>query len=235
MAHRTSDGISKRALLFVPFFMLLLASFSALPVLASSITINFDDLDASSGDIILDSLNPYHGFDWTNFSVYTSTPGFPGFNNGIVSAPNAAYTGGQVLSTTVLPVVGKVTATTPFDFVSAYVGSGYYNGLDVTVEGLLNGTTVFSKTVTVNTQGAQLFNFGFSGINELELFASQTPSTTDPFNCGAFNCTQFTLDNMVFAPATGPPPRVPEPSTGSILCIGALALLTALRWRKVAA
>jgi hypothetical protein len=234
VTHTTSDEISKHTLLFAPFFILLLASFSALPVLAS--TINFDDLDASSGDIVLDSLNPYHGFDWTNFSVYTSTPGFPGFNNGIVSSPNAAYTGGQILSTTVLPVMGTVTASTAFDFLSADIGAGYYNDLDVTVKGLLNGTTLFTKTVTVNTQGAQLFDFGFSGINALELFASQTASTTDPFNCGVFNCTQFTMDNMVFSPATRPPPpTVPEPSTGSILCIGAVALLAALRWRKVAA
>jgi hypothetical protein len=32
---------------------------------------------AFSGHISLDAISPYQGFTWTNFSVYTNTPGNP--------------------------------------------------------------------------------------------------------------------------------------------------------------
>ena len=197
---------------------------------AWSSVINFDDVDASAGDVSLDALSPYQGFTWTNFTVYTDTPGFPGFNNGIVSSPNAAYTGGENSGAAVTPVVGSISAANPFDFISAYLGSGYYDNLSVTVEGFLGSTMLYSQTVTVSTAGAMLFNFNFTGIDQLQLFASTTGATTDPFNCGSFNCTQFTIDDFTFAPGTSPmgpptPTGVPEPST-VILCGTALVLLS---------
>jgi hypothetical protein len=51
---------------------------------------NFDDptRDTASGIVSLDTIiPPYQEFTWTNFSAYTAIPGFPGFNNGIVSNP----------------------------------------------------------------------------------------------------------------------------------------------------
>jgi len=213
------------------FCLFLIASLSAPHGFAD--IINFDDPDASAGDIVLDSLSPYHGFNWTNFSVYTNTPGFPGFNNGIVSAPNAAYGGGQNFGTSVTPVVGAISAATPFDFVSGYLGSGYYDDLGVTVEGLLNGTVVFSQTVTVNTEQAQLFTFDFDGINEVDFFGVTNASTTDPYSCGSFNCTQFTLDDLTFAPSSGKPPSnpTPEPSTSVLLGLSTIAIF--LRYSRV--
>src|SRR5579862_684022 len=118
---------------------------------ATASVVNFDDIDASGGDVILDTLSPYQGFDWTNFSVYTNTPDFTGFNNGIVSSPNAAYTSGDSLGS---PIVSTISSTSAFDFVSAYLGAGWYDGLNVTVEGFDGATQDFSKTVTVNTSGA---------------------------------------------------------------------------------
>lgn len=61
--------------------------------LASAAIVTFDDLDASGGDLILDTISPYQGFTWTNFSAYTSIPGFPGFNNNIAFQNNATYSG----------------------------------------------------------------------------------------------------------------------------------------------
>ena len=190
-------------------------------------TVNFDGINASSGDVSLGGINPYQGFVWTNFSAYTTTPGFDGFNNGIVSGPNAAYSGGDILGT---PIVGQIAASSPFNFVSGYLGSGYYDDLDVTVDGFLNGSLLFSRTVLVNTQGAQFFNFGFADVNELDFFGSRIGSTTDPFGCGQTGCTLFTLDDATFAPATStpppPPPPVPEPSVAVLLALGLFALST---------
>jgi hypothetical protein len=195
---------------------------------ASGATINFDDLNATAGDIVLANLNPYQGFNWMNFSVYTSTPGFPGFNNGIISAPNAAYTTGDVLGS---PIVSTITATGDFDFVGASVGSGWYDGLSVTVNGLLNGTQAFSRTVMVNTQGAKLFTFNFDDINEVDIFSTITASTTDPYGCGPAGCSQVTLDNLTFTPSSGPPP-VPEPATLPLSVLGVLALAGLRRRNK---
>src|SRR5690348_11171994 len=88
--------------------------------LVSAAIVNFDDLDVSAGDVSLDSLSSYQGFNWANFSAYTATPGFPGFDNGIISPNNAAYSGGELFGATVTPVIGKIEAASPFDFVSAY-------------------------------------------------------------------------------------------------------------------
>lgn len=118
----------------------------SLPAVAD--TFGFDDIDASTGDVILTS---YQGYSFTNFSAFTSVPGFPGFNAGIVSGPNAAYSSD----------VGSISSATPVDFTAADLGSGYYDGLQLTIGGLRGGTLYYTKTVTVNTIGAQAFSFAF--------------------------------------------------------------------------
>jgi hypothetical protein len=204
--------------------MVVLWGSSVRPAIADSI--NFDDLDASAGDVVLDGLSPYHGFTWTNFSAYTATPGFPGFNNGIVSGPNAAYLGGGLSGTL---FVGTITATNPFNFVSANFGSGWYDGLNLTLSGSLNGTQKFNQTVTVSTNGAQLFNFNFTGINKLQFSSTVTAATTDPYACGPSGCGHATLDNFTF---TGPVAVTPEPSTLLLFGSGASLLLGIRRRRK---
>ncbi|MEQ1742928.1 MAG: RHS repeat-associated core domain-containing protein [Candidatus Nitrotoga sp.] len=185
--------------------------------------VTFDDLDASSGDIDL-SGTTYQGFTWSNFYAYTLLAGFDGFNNGIVSADNAAYSGGENFGpTSAVPVIGTINSTSLFDFSSAYLNSAYYDKLDVTVNGLLNGTGLFSKTITISTSAAQLVNFSFTGINQLTFSASQTVNSSDPFGCGSFNCTQFTVDNLAFQDATTPvTPTVPEPSSLALMAFGIL-------------
>ena len=204
---------------FQGFVIAAVVFLAALP--AAATVINFDDIDASGADVILDTLSPYQGLDWTNFSVYTSTPGFLGFNNGIVSSPNAAYTSGDSGGS---PIISTISSTSAFDFVSAYLGSGWYDGLEVTVEGFDGATEDFSKTVTVNTSGAQLFTFNFDGIDSLEIFSTVTGSTTDPYGCGASGCSNVTLDDLTFTPSSGPPPAVPEPSMAGVAGLGFLAL-----------
>jgi hypothetical protein len=193
----------------------------AAPVLA-----NFDEIDASAGDVPITS--PYLGFTWTNFTAYTATPGFAGFNNGIVSPLNAAYSGGEVSGSTVTPVVGMISTTGLFDFTSAAMGAGYYDGLAVTVQGLRGGVVLFSQSFTLNVTGAITVFFNFAAVDNVTFLAATTTGTTDPFACGAFNCTQFTLDNVLLTP-------VPEPSIVQILLAGlaVLSLRSAVARRPV--
>ena len=195
----------------------LLLSFAPL----SAAVIGFDDLNASAGDIVLDAFDSYQGFIWKNISVYTSTPGFPGFNNGVISSPNAAYTAGFSSSSV-------IASTDPFDFISAYLGAGWYDGLSVTVTGFFNGSQRFSQTVTVNTTGAQLFTFNFTSINQVDFTSASVSSTTDPYGCGSSGCSQITLDDLTLLPST-PPIDTPEPATVAIVGFGGVALLAILR------
>lgn len=189
---------------------------------AGPVTANFDDIDASGGDVPIAS--PYLGFTWANFTAYTATPGFEGFNNGIVSPANAAYSGGEMFTNAVTPIVGSITSTNLFDFLSADLGAGYYDGLSLTAQGLRGGQLLFTRTVTLGTTGAQGFSFDFIDIDTLTLVAAATPTTADPFACGGFNCTQFTLDDvMLVAKDIVAPP--PEPPAGEVSEPGSLALV----------
>ena len=188
---------------------LMMGLYVNLPAHAS--TINFDDIDASAGNVILTG---YQGYNWSNISVFTTTPGFPGFNNGIVSPANAAYAAGDALGS---PIISTISSATPFNFISGYFGSGWYNGLSVTVDGLYNGTQDFSRTFTVSTTGPQLFTLDFDNINELEIFSSITASTTDPYGCGPSGCSQVTLDDLTLTPGAA---RHSTPEPQSFLLIG---------------
>ena len=202
------------------FFLLPMAT----PLYAD--TINFDNIDASAGDV---NLSSYAGYSFTNFSAYTNVSGFPGFNNGIVSGPNAAYSSD----------VGSISSATTFDFTGGSFGSGYYDNLQLTIQGQLGGQTLYSQTISVSTTGAQASSFAFTGIDQLVFTTSTTASTTDPYYCGSVGCSYFTLDDaQLTADATPPPPPpptavTPEPPAWTLLSLGLLALLPACRMRAL--
>lgn len=182
------------ALVF-PVIVFLFAVSNLIPP-AQALPLNFDDLNASTGDIDL-SGSHYQGYSWSNFSAYDTTNSFFGFSNGVVSGTNAVYTGGELNSGSVIsPLMGSLISSSLFDVGGAYLAAGYYDGLDVRVEGLLNGSLLFSTTVTVSSTAAHLFTFNFTGIDQLDFFALVTANTSDPYGCGSFNCTQFTVDDL---------------------------------------
>ena len=206
------------------FFSLVVCLLATVPAVRAD-TINFDNIDASAGDVVLTG---YAGYSFTNFSAYTTVPGFPGFNNGIVSGPNAAYSSD----------FGSIAGAGTFDFTGGAFGSGYYDNLNVTIAGLLGGVQLYSQTVTVSTTGAQAFSFAFTGIDTLTFTTGSTAGTTDPYYCGAVGCSYFTLDNAVLTADAMPPPPPPpptavtsEPPSLILLALGLFAMLPAWRTR----
>jgi hypothetical protein len=187
---------------------------------SSGAAITFDDLPQTFDSALA---SPYQGFDWQNFRYYsfTANAGFPTWQNGIVSQPNAAYSGGEIGTT---QIIGTISSATPFDFVSAYLGSPNYATMNLTVQGLQGSTVAFSQVVSVNNNGADPFTFNFINIDSLRLFGSDTAG--DP--CGTFNCSQFTVDNLQFAPANS---TIPEPATLLLVGGGLVALRRRLKKR----
>jgi hypothetical protein len=93
--------------------------------------------------------------------------------------------------------------------------------MNLTVQGWLGGSLAFSQVVTLDSNGADQFTFNFQNIDTIRMFGSDgTDFSTNP--CGDFNCSQFTVDSLVLEPATAAP--VPEPSSLSLLALGALAV-----------
>jgi hypothetical protein len=196
---------------------------------AQALTIHFDDLDASVGDIDL-SGSAYQGYNWTNFSAYYSLAGFDGLNHGIVSTDIAVYGGGETSeSDHSKPLISTLSANSPFDLTNAYFNAVYYDNLDVIVEGLLDNRVLFIKSVTVSAASALLVNFDFNGINRLNFWAVQTEITVNPFGCTGFKCTQFTMDSLNIRDASSYA-IAPEPSLLMLLCFG--VVLTAIFTRR---
>lgn len=157
--------------------------------------------------------NGYGELNWDNFS-YSNSLSLPnsGYKNGTVSGNYVAYNAfGE-------PAIVKNGV---FDFNSAYLTAAWNNGLSITVEGLNNGSSLYSTTVVVDTNSPTLFDFNYRGINELR-FTSFGGNNANPGGEG----TQFAMDNFNFTP-------VPEPaSVLGVLAFGALGAISLLKRKQ---
>ncbi|PUA26654.1 MAG: exosortase [Cellvibrio sp. 79] len=166
--------------------------------------ITFDDLPATEIDAIPDG---YRGFNWgqslSNVSyVHKDTLPGTGFEKGVVSGNYAAF---NFLATTSI-ISGEI-----FDFNGAYLTAAWHDGLNIEVTGFLNNLATFTKTITVNTQQAQWFDFDFTGINSLSLRAWGSPSGNDFFVIDNFTINEGSVS-------------VPESSPLILLLLGLTAI-----------
>jgi hypothetical protein len=183
------------------------------------LTVNFDDIDASVDVAVPDD---YQGFTWTELVAYTETPGFPGYNNGVVSPSNAAFGGFSGVLDGVPGVSAVISAPAAFDFVSAWFGAAHYDGLTIRVIGYRDLGPPLEALIQVNASDPATFvEFDFQSVNALEFISSAAGLVGDPFGCGEVNCTQFTVDDLSFAPPTTP---VPLPAAALLFGGGLLAL-----------
>ncbi len=179
--------------------------------------ITFDDLPATELDAIPDG---YYGFNWgaspmVNVSYFHKDllPN-TGFENGVVSGDYAAF---NFLATT-----STITGD-QFDFNGAYLTAGWNDGLNIEVTGFLHNITLFTKTVVVNTQQAQWFDFNFMGINSLSLRAWGGTSIDGTEGNDFFIMDNFTINE---------PTAVPESSTLILLLLGLGGILVGRKTKK---
>lgn len=174
---------------------------------AQAAVLTFDDVSNTSS---FDSIyNGYGGFNWNNFLVENGTS-LPvtgtGYDNGRVSGDYTAFNGfGQL----------AILSNSVFDFNGTYLTGAWHDGLSIVVEGLKNGSSLYSKTVVVDTTGPTWFDFNFLGIDQLKFtsFGGVNPG----FSGG--DGTQFAMDNFTFNETKS----VPEPTTTlGLLALGAL-------------
>lgn len=175
----------------------LVASFLALfamSPMASAVTINFDDVDASSSF----PAPGYQGFEWSgNYGagswVISGYNQFSGDNT--VSGTKFAWSnGGTDLFLSV--------ASGQFDFNSMWLRNSRYQR-DVSVKGYLDGLELFSQVVNVDTNYTQA-TFNFVGIDRLIISNG--------------NADNLLIDDIVVNQAD-----VPEPASVGLLGLGLLA------------
>lgn len=199
------------------FLSLLLSLGLSAAATTQAAVITFDDLPATELDAIPAG---YHGFNWGSSHMvnvnYFHKDLLPntGFENGVVSGDYAAF---NFLATT-----STITGD-QFDFNGAYLTAGWHDGLNIEVTGFLNNLALFTKTIVVNTQQAQWFDFDFLGINSLSLRAWGGVSI-DPANGGEI----FIMDNFTY----NEPNAVPESSSLALLLLGIAGILLGRKTQK---
>lgn len=152
---------------------------------AQATTLTFDDIPQAQA--VGQISNGYGGLNWNNFYYINGSSVHPGsgYDKGTVSGTNTAF------NAYANPATVSISSGT-FDFNNAYLTAAWIDGNEISVEGLFNGESKYSKTVAVNTQNPTKFDFNFLGINQLKFKSSKQHFALDNFTfnqpvaaCGA--------------------------------------------------
>jgi hypothetical protein len=158
-------------------------------------TIDFESLDntfraSNYNPGVYDILNGYGSLAWSNIGVvstqeYNAFRSGNGYGNNVVSGDNVAFNG--------FGNPGTPAADYKVDLVSGWFGAAWNDGLQVKVEGLVNGAVVATKSFVTNTTGPLLVTFDATFEN-LDSFRFSTSGGTKatPYPAG----TQLVLDDL---------------------------------------
>jgi len=170
--------------------------------------LTFDDL-SWSGNYYEQMPNGYGGLLWNNnFGVVNTVEesaqyGDSGDINGVMSAPNVAYSSGG----------DALISDGRFNLNSAYLMGVLNDGLQVEVQGLVGIRLMYDNTYTIGTQGSTLINFNYIGVDEV-IFNS-FGGVPHGFSRGAG--TEFAMDNLSIT-------LVPEPSALQLAGLATMSL-----------
>jgi hypothetical protein len=169
---------------------------------ASATTITFDDIPVGSGTYVSIGA-PYQGFNWSNVYVENNLYS-DGYDNGIVSEPNAGFNGyGAVAS------FSAVSGTFVFN-------SGYFTSAFSPEEIIVSDNLGDSKVFLINDSTPTLESFGWAGVSTVYLDAVSDGEGT-----------QFVFDDLTVNGSA-----VPEPATWAMMLVGFGALGATLRGAK---
>jgi hypothetical protein len=177
--------------------------------------LTFDDISAGS-DFIHDG---YGGLNWDNmrynhWDAYSFLDAGTGYQYGAISGTGTALDGGSIPAS---------VAGSPFNFIGAYLTGAFRDGLSVTVTGFRNSQQIYNQTIVTSFGTTQFFEFDFNDVDKL-VFDS-FGGVVQPTSAGGTG-TNFAMDNFAFSP-------VPEPSTISLLALGAIGLLARRRFAEI--
>ena len=140
-----------------------------------------------------------------------------GYTNGLQSGNFVAFNGGAA------PVFFEaLTSTGLFNFNSAFMGSAWYSGVSVAVEGFRDGASVYTQTVT-GLSYADSQQVAFNWVNVDKVMFTSLATGTVINNSSTYN-RAFVMDNLNVA-------AVPEPETYAMLLAG-LGLLGCMARRR---
>jgi hypothetical protein len=194
------------------------AALTTLSLASQAVTLAFEDIPLASGaDVSMPS--GYGGLTWNNAYVL-DTNGFAynpsGYEPGAVSGTQVGFNGfGNSMSFSI---------GSPFTFNSLYMTAAWNDGLSVEVKGSLNGSTVFSQTLSPSATAPTLYTFNWSGIDKVSFSAS---GGTQHYSLAA--STHFAFDNLTInEPITPFTPAIPEPQTYVLMaaCLAVVAGVT---------
>ena len=204
-----------------------LLAFAAAASAAASTTINFDNLDGSTGDQVVP--NGYGGLNWTNFNVYDAVndPGnlsHSGYEVAWVSPNNVAFSAFPNQRPT-----ETISSDTIFNLNSAYLTSVWRDNLQVRVIGSLAGVPLptYDNTYTLSATAHTLETFNYVGIDSVEFIPSGgTFHDGYKFDAGPY----FAMDNL------NVDVLVPEPGTwvAAALALGVIGFSQRKRVRACA-
>lgn len=167
--------------------------------------------------------NGYAGLNWNSFVAVNATPyvaayGYMnGITYGVVSAPAVAI---GVTSSS------SFSSSAAFSLVNLYMTAVWNNGLNVNIDGYLNGNLVDNYVATLDGTAPLLITLDWGDVDNVVF----TPSGGT--NAGFGNSgVQFAIDNVTI----GTPFDAPEPLTLSIFSAGFGGIAFIRRKRKNAA
>ncbi|KAI5916021.1 MAG: PEP-CTERM sorting domain-containing protein [Proteobacteria bacterium] len=184
--------------------------------------------DTLPGDAPGVAFSDYGGLLWSNFFALnpdnSTDYNGSGYSTGRVSTPNVAFNGNGA------PASVRTSDGSNFLFNGGYFSAAWHTGLEVTLEGLIDGAVTKSTKIVVGIPSignASRFDFDWT-IDELRITSTGgVQASTDLAGDG----THFVLDNFTFNEQRT---SVPEPGALALLGIG-LAGLGLTRRRRAAA